>query len=170
MEFAKIAHFIPQSARVASTDFVHPRYTHFDRSYDYSNYRRKVSGYEAKVPDEAQVRVRLKLIGYRRVVLDEKKLTVGIGKGQRIDLGGIAKGFATDRAGAALTRAGLTSYMVQAGGDLLARGKKGQVPWHIGIRDPRGKRGSFFAVAPIVDHAFSTSGDYERFFFQNGKR
>lgn len=52
VEFAKIAGLIPKSARVASTDFVHPRYTHCERSYDYSNYLRKVSGYEAKVPDD----------------------------------------------------------------------------------------------------------------------
>ncbi len=49
-EFAKIADLIPRSARVASTDFVHPRYTHHERSYDYSKYLRKVSGYEQKVP------------------------------------------------------------------------------------------------------------------------
>jgi len=52
VEFAKIADLIPPSARVASTDFVHPRYTHHARSYDYSGYRRKVSGYESKVPDD----------------------------------------------------------------------------------------------------------------------
>jgi hypothetical protein len=51
-EYAKIADLIPQTARVASTDFVHPRYTHCARSYDYSGYLRKVSGYEAKVPDD----------------------------------------------------------------------------------------------------------------------
>jgi uncharacterized membrane protein len=51
-EFAKIADLIPRSARVASTDFVHPRYTHHERSYDYSDYRRKVSDYQAKVPDD----------------------------------------------------------------------------------------------------------------------
>lgn len=51
-EFAKLADLIPRSARVASTDFVHPRYTHHERSYDYSGYRRKVSGYENKVPDD----------------------------------------------------------------------------------------------------------------------
>jgi hypothetical protein len=51
-EFAKIADLIPLTARVASTDFVHPRYTHFERSYDYSDYVRKVAGYEDKVPDD----------------------------------------------------------------------------------------------------------------------
>jgi hypothetical protein len=51
-QFAKIADLIPTSARVASTDFVHPRYTHFERSYDYSDYARKVAGYDDKVPDD----------------------------------------------------------------------------------------------------------------------
>jgi hypothetical protein len=51
-QFAKIADLIPSSSRVASTDFVHPRYTHFERSYDYSDYVRQVAGYEDKVPDD----------------------------------------------------------------------------------------------------------------------
>jgi uncharacterized membrane protein len=52
--FVKIAPLIPQSARVASTDFVHPRFTHHERSYDYSDYIRKVSGYERRVPDDTE--------------------------------------------------------------------------------------------------------------------
>jgi hypothetical protein len=51
-EFEKIATLIPPDSRVASTDFVHPRYTHFERSYDYSDYPRKVAGYEDRVPDD----------------------------------------------------------------------------------------------------------------------
>src|SRR5690349_10104470 len=51
-QYAKIAHLIPATARVASTDFVHPRYTHDERSYDYSDYPRKVADYEDKVPDD----------------------------------------------------------------------------------------------------------------------
>ena len=43
---------IPTTARVASTDFVHPRFTHHERSYDYSHYRRRIAGYEDKVPDD----------------------------------------------------------------------------------------------------------------------
>jgi hypothetical protein len=50
--FDKVLKEIPQSARVASTDFVHPRFTHYERSYDYSKYPRKVSGYELRVPDD----------------------------------------------------------------------------------------------------------------------
>ena len=51
-EFEKVIAAIPQDSRVASTDYVHPRFTHHDRSYDYSGYVRKVAGYEDRVPDD----------------------------------------------------------------------------------------------------------------------
>ena len=51
-QFAKIASLIPPTARVASTDFVHPRYTHFERSYDYSQYPRMVNGNRPGAPDD----------------------------------------------------------------------------------------------------------------------
>ena len=51
-KFARIESLVPKTSRVASTDFVHPRYTHHERSYDYSNYSRKVSNYEKRVPDD----------------------------------------------------------------------------------------------------------------------
>ncbi len=53
-KFALIEPLIPHEARVASTDFVHPRFTHHDRSYDYSDYRRTVADYEQKVPDDTE--------------------------------------------------------------------------------------------------------------------
>ena len=51
-EFAKVLEKIPPDARVASTDYVHPRFTHFARSYDYSEYERHVSGNTTRVPDD----------------------------------------------------------------------------------------------------------------------
>lgn len=51
-QIEKVLAQIPEDARVASTDFVHPRFTHYERSYDYSQYPRKVSGYELRVPDD----------------------------------------------------------------------------------------------------------------------
>ena len=52
--FARIANLIPETARVASTDFVHPRYTHHERSYDYSEYWRKVAGEGNRFPDDTE--------------------------------------------------------------------------------------------------------------------
>ena len=60
--------------------------------------------------------------------------------------------------------------MVQAGGDMYIAGKKGDKPWVVGIRDPRGNEVSTFASLPIEDHSFSTSGDYERGFVKDGVR
>ena len=51
-QFPKVLAKIPCESRVASTDFVHPRFTHHERSYDYSHYRRRIAGYEDRVPDD----------------------------------------------------------------------------------------------------------------------
>ena len=70
-----------------------------------------------------------------------------------------------------LERAGLSSFFVQAGGDLYTRGRKADgSEWAAGVRDPRGPEGSFFALLHVSDHAFSTAGDYERSYIVGGKR
>jgi FAD:protein FMN transferase len=91
-------------------------------------------------------------------------------KGMRLGLGGVAKGWAVDRAVAALRARGLKDFLVQAGGDLYAAGRKGDSAWRVGVRDPRGPEGSYFATLEVEDAAFSTSGDYERFFLFEGQR
>ena len=88
----------------------------------------------------------------------------------RITVGGIAKGYAVDRAVEILHRDGFANFLLQAGGDLYLSGRKGPHPWRVGIRDPRGPPNSYFAVAEVQDHSFSTSGDYERFILHDGKR
>jgi len=88
----------------------------------------------------------------------------------RITLGGIAKGYAVDRSAQILWDAGFVDFILQAGGDMYVSGDKSGTPWVVGIRDPRGSRDQSFAVAPIKDHSFSTSGDYERGFVKDGVR
>ena len=65
---------------------------------------------------------------------------------------------------------GLRDFMVQAGGDLYVGGLKDGRPWKLGIRDPRGSADQLFATLDLTDGTFSTSGDYERFFFKDGRR
>ncbi len=126
---------------------------------------------DGTLPDPAEVKRRVKLLGWRDVVVDHKKKTVRLRrKGMRITLGGIAKGYAVDRMAAILERAGFADFMVQAGGDLYVSGDKAGAPWVVGVRDPRGPRDDSFAVAPVRDHSFSTSGDYERGFVKDGVR
>jgi thiamine biosynthesis lipoprotein len=127
---------------------------------------------DGSLPTADEVSERLKLVGYKDIVLDKKKKTVRLKrKDMAITLGGIAKGYAVDRAVEILRKAGFSSFIVQVGGDLYVAGKKGTKPWVVGIRDPRSaKRDDMFATAAVEDHSFSTSGDYERGFVKDGKR
>ena len=126
---------------------------------------------DGKLPDPADVKKRLALVGYKQVVLDKAKRTVFLKKkGMSITLGGIAKGYAVDRCAELLRKLGHANFMMQAGGDMYVSGKKGKDPWVVGIRDPRSPDGRYFALAPVEDHSFSTSGDYERGFVKDGVR
>jgi thiamine biosynthesis lipoprotein len=88
----------------------------------------------------------------------------------RVNLGGIGKGYAVDRAVTILRRRGLAGFMIQAGGDMFVSGWRGDRPWRVGIRDPRGPADKSFAALDLTDGTFSTSGDYERFFMKDGRR
>ena len=127
---------------------------------------------EKRLPDSAAVAERRKLIDYRRIVLDREKSTVFLNRpSAKISLGGIAKGYAIDKAKEILLAAGIEDFLAQAGGDLYVHGRRADgSPWMAGVRDPRGPEGSYFARMPVVDHAFSTAGDYERSFVLDGKR
>ena len=124
------------------------------------------------IPDAKLVEAARKRIDYRKIQLDREASTVMLKTSDtKINLGGIAKGYAIDRAAAILREAGLRSFFAQAGGDLYVEGRKplGDA-WRVGVRDPRGPDGIFFALLPVENHAFSTAGDYERAFIKNGKR
>lgn len=123
-------------------------------------------------PTDAQVKARLPFVGYKNILVDDAAKTIKLAKPEtQISLGGIAKGYAVDKAVAVLDKLGLPSFFVQAGGDLFARGKKPDgSEWQAGIRDPRGPAETYFARLPLGDHAFSTAGDYERSYMVNGKR
>ena len=123
-------------------------------------------------PADKDIKARLPFLGFKNIVVDDAKKTVMLAKDKtQIGLGGIAKGYAVDRAVAILDKAGLTSFFVQAGGDLFARGRKPDgSEWQAGIRDPRGPENKWFSKLPLSDHAFSTAGDYERSYIVGGKR
>ncbi len=92
------------------------------------------------------------------------------GPDAQLDLGGIAKGYAVDRAVALLRRHGVNHALVNVGGDLYALGRHPEGrPWQVGVRHPRDK-GRFLEVLSIEDGAVATSGDYENFFMAGGRR
>lgn len=128
---------------------------------------------EEKIPPRAKVEAARKLIDWRRIKIDHDARTVKLDKaGMRMSLGGIAKGYAVDAAARVLSAEGLDAFFVQAGGDLYVRGKKPDgSPFRVGVRDPRGRdQNDWFAMLEVVDHAFSTAGDYERGFVKDKKR
>src|SRR5450631_1596120 len=122
-------------------------------------------------PDEAQIDKALPAVDYRHVLLDPKKQTVQFSqKGVRIDLGGIAKGYSVDCGIEVLKSLGVTRAYVSAGGDSRIIGDRFGKPWMVGIRDPRKGADDVITRIPLVDAAISTSGDYERYFEENGVR
>jgi thiamine biosynthesis lipoprotein len=146
-------------------------------------------------PEQGAIKKNLPLVNYRELIIDKNKSTVFLRKkGMLIDLGGIAKGYAADKAVETLKRNGIHSGLVSVAGDIKAFGlKPDKRPWKIGIRSPRipttppipplprvGKRGvkgdkegfsdDIMATIELRDMAISTSGDYERFFILDGKR
>lgn len=124
-----------------------------------------------RVPARKEIDARLPFVDGRAVEVDRPPGTAFITrKGVGLHLGGIGKGFAVDRAVRMLGDLGLKDVMVQAGGDLYAAGHRDGRPWRLGINDPRGDAGDIFASLDVSDGAFSTSGDYERYFIDKGVR
>ncbi len=123
-----------------------------------------------KRPDESSIRQALPAIDYRHVLLDPKARTIRFKRsGVRVDLGGIGKGHAVDRGIQVLQSRGITRALVTAGGDSRIIGDRFGNPWVVGIRHPD-RKDEVIAKIPLEDAALSTSGDYERYFDENGVR
>jgi thiamine biosynthesis lipoprotein len=122
-------------------------------------------------PTRPEIAEALSHVGWSRVRMDAAAGTITLpDRSMALDLGGIAKGYALDRAAAILKKRGIQRALVNAGGDILVLGKRevGR-PWRIGVQHPRAT-GSMAAVAGLKDCVVVTSGDYERCFFNDGKR
>jgi thiamine biosynthesis lipoprotein len=121
-------------------------------------------------PTEEEIRAALPTVNWRNLILDPDNLTVQFAMpGMRIDVGGIGKGYAVDRCIAILQSRGFTHAFVQAGGDSRIIGDHDGRPWVVGIRHPDDPN-KIVTKLPLVDTAMSTSGDYYRFFDENGVR
>lgn len=124
-----------------------------------------------KIPTTDQIKPRLKLIDYKSIRVSKKYKTVFLKKrGMAIGTGGIAKGYALDRAGAILRGGGIENYMIFGGGQVQVHGERDGRPWRVGIQHPRDPS-TYFAALESTGASFSTSGDYEHAVFDgSGKR
>lgn len=126
------------------------------------------------IPTQEQIEEAKSMVGFRHVIVDRHAETVFLDrKGMQIDLGGIIKGYAADRAVAVLRQHGVASGIVAVAGDIRLFGRQPDGrPWHVGIQHPRpqGDEAALLATMDITDGAISTSGDYQRYFIENGIR
>ncbi len=120
-------------------------------------------------PPKGELKRLLDLVGFKDILIDQEGKILLKKEGMSIDLGGIAKGYAVDRAFELLRRLGYRNLIVNAGGDLRVGGTKFEKPWSIGIQDPRNSE-KLIAKISLSDASIATSGDYEKYFFYQGKR
>lgn len=122
-----------------------------------------------QVPDENTIQSLLSHVDYTQIQYDESTGNVTIPEGMTIDLGSIAKGYAGELAAQTLRDKGVTSALLNLGGNVQTIGSKPDgSSWTIGIKDPKNPDTAMMGLS-VKDQAVVTSGGYERYFEQNGK-
>jgi FAD:protein FMN transferase len=126
----------------------------------------------ARIPAPQEISHALGLVGYRNVVVDPRASTVFLKKsGMGLDLGSIAKGYAADEVSRILRARGVSSALIDLGGNILTMGSKPDGSrWRIGIQNPQEARGTKIGYMEITGGSVTTAGTYERFFERDGKR
>jgi thiamine biosynthesis lipoprotein len=153
---------------VASLDLSRASGGAFDISYESIGYLYDFRAHQR--PDSAAIEAALEQVDYRKILIDEAEHSVRFSMvGMRINLGGIAKGHAVEQGARILRAAGVQHALLNAGGDTRVIGDRRGSPWIVGIRHPR-LDDAFATRLPLIDEAISTSGDYERFFEEDGRR
>ncbi len=132
----------------------------------YYDYRQK------QQPTPGELTQLISAINYNHIVLNTKNRSIAFLDARvKIDLGGIAKGYAVDNSIRKLQALGITSASVSAGGDSYLLGDRGGRPWITGVKHPRLQSNQdpsqVVLKLPLSDTAVSTSGDYERFFIDD---
>lgn len=128
-------------------------------------------GTDWRVPDEEAIEEVLPLISLDNIHLDTEHKRVKLEQGASLDLGGVAKGYVVDRGMEVLIEQGAHAAFINAGGDIRVHGRKlDDTPWRIGIRDPRKSSHDYLSdyVLHMEGGAVVTSGDYERYFEEDG--
>jgi len=112
-------------------------------------------------PTEEEVQETLNQVGYEYIFIKNKNMKFT--KPTKITLGGIAKGYAIDKAIEVLKQYDVEHALVNAGGDMRAIGAKGEEDWQIALQNPRDKK-DHITIIHLNDRAVATSGDYERYY------
>ncbi len=122
-----------------------------------------------RVPSPKAVRAVLAFVGWQKVEYDGS--SIRLPAGMQIDLGGIGKEYAVDRAAALLAERTERAFLVNFGGDLYASGvREGKQPWGVGIEDPTRTEEAVLYRVELCGGGLATSGDARRFVIHEGRR
>ncbi len=138
----------------------------------------RLAGETNSVPNDNELAVAHSRVGYEKLILDSNEMSVQFAvEGMKVDLGGIAKGYAIDKAVEAMQNCGAAGGMVDIGGDIkcFGTGPNGRENWRIGLEDPKKADESIgtselLGVLKLTNIAVATSGDYRRFALIGGKK
>ncbi|MDR1418962.1 MAG: FAD:protein FMN transferase [Treponema sp.] len=131
------------------------------------------------VPSPKEIGEALSLVDYRDLVVDRERGTAFLARpGQALDLGAIAKGYAADEALRVIREAGVRRAIIDLGGNIMTAGSRRsgipgftkEEPWRIGVQDPLDERGTYLGILQVRGQSVVTSGVYERYFEQDGRR
>jgi thiamine biosynthesis lipoprotein len=127
---------------------------------------------DAKVPSKEDIQEALKYINYKDIKIKENTNMVKLDKKDMIiDLGGIAKGYASDKIKNYLQSKNIKRAIINLGGNICVIGEKSNnTPWNIGIQNPFNNRGDYLGVLKVKNKSVITSGIYERFLEYKGKK
>jgi len=143
----------------------------FDISYASMDKIWKFDGSMKRMPTKEAIKSSVAKVGYENIILDRKNSSVFLKKkGMKIGFGGIAKGYAADKAKKLLQEKGVVAGIINASGDMNTWGRQPNgEEWKVGITNPLNKN-KVFALIPISNSAVVTSGNYEKFVEFNGTR
>ena len=127
---------------------------------------------EMSVPEDVKIQEALGKVGFDKLSYDTSTHVLSASdEDAAIELGAIGKGYAADRAIAVLKAAGVTGGMINAGSTISVIGHKADGgSFRVAVRDPRGEQSDYIGLLTLTDTSIGTSGDYERYFEQDGIR
>lgn len=124
---------------------------------------------EYRIPDEDTLSALMANVDYASIVVEGDQVTLPAG--MEMDLGAIAKGYAGEMAADLLRERGVTSALLNMGGNVqTVGGKPDGSPWRIGLQDPAQDTGGHLGILQLTDQAAVTSGGYQRYFEEDGVR
>ena len=124
-----------------------------------------------RVPSDEEIQQKLQLVDNNKLHIDKQNSTVYLeNENMSIDLGGIAKGYASNKVNEILKKNGVSSAVISLGGNVSVTGKRPDgTKWRIAVQDPMNSEG-YVGILNVEDTSVITSGVYQRFFEQNGKK